>query len=400
MKVLLISSNSSPRGGGEKYLVFMASGLLARGCSVDVLLSDANYMDGWAADLCKCGASVHRLGLVGLRDRKLRFLQSMFAFGQQRKIAAFCRELAPDYILVNQQYDEDSLDYIRGAELAGIAPVASILHLPMTRFKEQRPFGRVRGILLRHWYRKFAPLMLFSSVDSRKEFFDYYRLNFPCEVLLSGVPLNPELPAISKVRARLADTWIDAAAADSAKLPIIGIACQFVPQKNLNTLVEAWKLSNRGGKPLSRLLLIGDGPERPALEERLREVPEALYHITGWGEKYADYLHCLDLFVMPSCYESTPLALVESVGHGTPALIARFNGSTELCAAAKYVSVWDGEQNDADDLARAIRSKLTRLDADRQLGDENRAKYCRFFSPEEMAERFLEILKKMSEKRS
>ena len=27
-------------------------------------------------------------------------------------------------------------------------------------------------------------------------------------------------------------------------------------------------------------------------------------------------------------------------------------------------------------------------------------KYCRFFSPEEMAERFLEILKKMSEKRS
>ena len=105
MKVLLISSNSSPRGGGEKYLVFMASGLLARGCSVDVLLSDANYMDGWAADLCKCGASVHRLGLVGLRDRKLRFLQSMFAFGQQRKIAAFCRELAPDYILVNQQYD-------------------------------------------------------------------------------------------------------------------------------------------------------------------------------------------------------------------------------------------------------------------------------------------------------
>lgn len=393
MKILLISSNSSPRGGGEKYLVFMAAGLRQNGCQVEALLSAADYMDGWARELTAAGATVHRLPLTALRDRKLRFVQSMLAFSQQRQIAGFCREIKPDYILVNQQYDEDSLDYIRGAQLAGTAMVASILHLPMTRAKNARPLGRLRGWLMRWWYSRYAPLMLFSTIDSRHEFFDYYRLSLPSDVLLSGVPLDRKLPEMSEVRRRLSDPWIDAAFAAPARLPVIGVACQFVPQKNLPVLAAAFVRCN-AETPRCRLLLIGDGPERPRLESILKGVPPELYHITGWGDKYADYLYCLDLFVMPSCFESTPLALVESVGHGTPALIARFNGSTELIAAAKYVSVWEGKDDDIVSLAAAIGQKLDRLEQDRQTGEEQRGEYCDYFSPSQMAGRLLTLFQK------
>lgn len=391
MKFLLISSNSSPRGGGEKYLVFMTIGLKRNGCDVDILLSNADYMDGWAKELSEAGAAVFRLPLKGLRDRKLRFVQSILAKKQQRRIAAFCRSNSPDYILVNQQYDEDSLDYIRGAELAAVAPVAAILHLPMTRAKAQRPFGRLRGLLLKIWYRKFAPLILFSSVDSQQEFLNYYKLNLPSEVLLSGVPLKLDLPSKALLRQRLSDPWINALPSSPEAIPIIGVACQFVPQKNLFTLIEAWKFCILKERFLCRLLLIGDGPLRPEIEGKLAEMPCEYYHITGWGEKYADYLHYLDLFVMPSCFESIPLALVEAVGNGTPALIARFNGSTELCAAAKYVSLWDGAENDAEDLAHAIMAKLRKLVDDRRIGLQSRADFCRFFSPEEMAKRLVTI---------
>ena len=43
-KILLISSNSSSRGGGERYLVFLARGLRRLNYEVHALLSDVNYI--------------------------------------------------------------------------------------------------------------------------------------------------------------------------------------------------------------------------------------------------------------------------------------------------------------------------------------------------------------------
>ena len=44
LKVLLISSNSSSRGGGERYLVYLARGLRQKGLDVEILLSSSNNM--------------------------------------------------------------------------------------------------------------------------------------------------------------------------------------------------------------------------------------------------------------------------------------------------------------------------------------------------------------------
>ena len=88
-KILLISSNSSGRGGGERYLVFLSLGLIQLGCDVEVLISNHSYMDGWEEELRLVGALVRRAPLIGLRDRPLRFVQSIFDNKQKKLLPKF-----------------------------------------------------------------------------------------------------------------------------------------------------------------------------------------------------------------------------------------------------------------------------------------------------------------------
>ena len=122
-RFLLISSNSSGRGGGERYLVYLSMGLRDLGYDVHVLLSQSTYMDGWADKFQNEGVAVHRKNLKGLRERPFRFIQAIFDKSQIDAVAALCYELKPNAILVNQQYDEDGLDYLKGALNSNVARV-------------------------------------------------------------------------------------------------------------------------------------------------------------------------------------------------------------------------------------------------------------------------------------
>src|SRR5207245_314234 len=122
----------------------------------------------------RAGGRLHRLAVMALRERPLRFVQSTTDRAQRQRIAMFCGRIRPDAIIVNQQYDEDGLDYIAGALDAAVAPVGGLIHMPMTLHKEHRPLGRWRGLLLRKWYRAHEYLPIFTSRGSRREFENYY----------------------------------------------------------------------------------------------------------------------------------------------------------------------------------------------------------------------------------
>ena len=154
-------------------------------------------MDEWANFLDNEGAKVHRLQLIGLRHRPLRFIQSLTDRRQQQKIANFCRQINPKAILVNQQYDEDGLDYVLGAIKAKTAPVCGIIHMPMTASKNKRPLGKLRGKLLHKWYLANTYQKIFVSQGCQQEFNNYYQIfdstsvvyldNFPKDSLLKNI---------------------------------------------------------------------------------------------------------------------------------------------------------------------------------------------------------------------
>ena len=81
----------------------------------------------------------------------------------------------------------------------------------------------------------------------------------------------------------------------------------------------------------SRLLLVGDGPERAeaAAEADRRGLDERVIFL-GKQDTVAELLACSDLFLLPSSSESFGLAALEAMAAGTPVLATNVGGLPEV----------------------------------------------------------------------
>ncbi len=124
----------------------------------------------------------------------------------------------------------------------------------------------------------------------------------------------PELP-------RLAATppdhpWLHPAR-DGERPPVILGAGRFKHQKDFATLLRAFaRLTEQRD---ARLLLLGDGPDRDALEALAAELGLTdRVDFPGFQSNPAAWMAAADLFVLSSRYEGAPNVLVEALACGTP----------------------------------------------------------------------------------
>lgn len=76
-------------------------------------------------------------------------------------------------------------------------------------------------------------------------------------------------------------------------------------------------------RPDAMLLLLGEGADRPMLEEKIRNMGlEDHVIMTGNVSNVADYLSAMDVFVFPSLFEGTPLSILEVQANGLPCVIS------------------------------------------------------------------------------
>jgi N-acetyl-alpha-D-glucosaminyl L-malate synthase BshA len=79
------------------------------------------------------------------------------------------------------------------------------------------------------------------------------------------------------------------------------------------------------------LVLVGDGPERPAVEALARELGVAeRVRFLGLLPRFADLLARSDLFVLPSATESFGLAALEALACGVPVVASEVGGLPEV----------------------------------------------------------------------
>lgn len=103
---------------------------------------------------------------------------------------------------------------------------------------------------------------------------------------------------------------------------VIGHAGHLAAVKNQTFLLERMPeiLKER---PDAYLLLLGEGDDRPMLEQKIQELHlQDCVRMTGNVRNVPDYLNAMDVFAFPSLYEGMPLSIIEVQSNGLPCVIS------------------------------------------------------------------------------
>jgi glycogen(starch) synthase len=179
--------------------------------------------------------------------------------------------------------------------------------------------------------------------------------------------------------------------------PRVVFVGRLAPQKGVRTLVTATSMLENAG---AQILLVGDGPERPALEREIRRLGvENRVHLLGFvqHEHVPAVLAYADLLVLPSLYEELGTVLLEAMWLGRPIVASRTGGIPDVVTHG--VSGLLVPPGDPEALACAIDRVLSSPDLAHQLGEAAREQ-AKDYDWEVLAERVLEAYRDVTASRS
>lgn len=174
---------------------------------------------------------------------------------------------------------------------------------------------------------------------------------------------------------------------------------RMIPVKNLPLLLEAFR-SAAAEDPRPVLALIGDGPLRSELLERLRSWGLGSRVIApgriGRSELPEHYRLC-DAVVISSTFETFPLVCLEAMASGRPVIATRVGWLPRMVNHGEEGLLV--ESQDAPHLAAAIR-RLTRNGQERRaLGKKGRARAVASYDWQRTAEKMLALYARLRERR-
>jgi glycosyltransferase involved in cell wall biosynthesis len=127
---------------------------------------------------------------------------------------------------------------------------------------------------------------------------------------------------------------------------------RLVAGKGQRHLVDAMALVVRE-HPAAALLLVGEGPDRPLLEDRARELGLSdRVRFSGERSDVPELLAMSAVFVLPSFSEGIPLAVVEAMAAGKPVVVTRVPGCLDVVVDERFGLLV--QPGDAAELADAI----------------------------------------------
>lgn len=312
-------------GGAERVLQGLAIGHRRLGHDVHVLaiLSEPPTGHSFFLPLRETGVRTHALVLPSRAYRRERV-----------SVGALCRRLRPD-VVHTHGYRPDILD----------APVARRLGIPVV--------STVHGFTGGGWKMRLYERLHRAALR---------RL----DVVVAVSALLAELltrGGVAPARVHVVpNAWMEAPSplkrgAARRKLGLstngfrVGWVGRLSPEKGPDVLLEA--LPHLGDLPYS-VSILGEGPQRPALEHRARNLGVAAR--VRWHGSVPDarrLFSAFDVFVLSSRTEGTPIALFEAMAAEVPIVAAAVGGVPDVISSNEALLVAPG---DALGLAEAIHS--------------------------------------------
>lgn len=176
----------------------------------------------------------------------------------------------------------------------------------------------------------YSPVVTFSMEESdvltavsnnlKEETYRNFTIEKPIEVIYNFVD-------VKRFNKKPVDAFKKLIAPNNEK--IIVHASNFRKVKRVMDVVQTFLLVNK--KIPSRLLLLGDGPERPEIEAFTRGCEDcAEIKFLGKQEQMEDILPIADLFMLTSEYESFGLAALEAMAAEVPVISTNAGGLPEI----------------------------------------------------------------------
>lgn len=374
MKILLVNYEYPPLGGGGGVLTRTLAVELARRHAVTVLTSRAG---GLPADSFEDGVHVVRVPVLGRRDVAKASMSSLLTFVPAARRAGAKLVAGASFDVVHSFFAVPT-----GPAAAVIARRATTAHVltvigadifDPTRLSPDR-FPPL-GTLVRRVVRDADEVTAISGdIAARAR-----TLTGREDIAIVSCAVEAPTPPAPD-RAGLG--W-------SAGEVVVLTIGRLVPRKGLDTLIRA---VGEAGPPI-RLEVVGDGPERAALEELARTAAPGRVTFAGSVDATGKSIRLAsaDAFSLVSAHEGFGLVYLEAMHAGLPVVAGNLGGQTDF--------LHDGEDAllvPPGDVA-ALATALRRLAGDDGLRTALSAKaraVAGHYTPERMAAEYLAIYEK------
>ncbi|KPJ58128.1 MAG: hypothetical protein AMS15_09145 [Planctomycetes bacterium DG_23] len=367
-------------GGAQNQASLLARGLARRGFEVEIVT--ARLKPEWPTKEKEQGVAIHRLPSPGVKFwGTLLYLLHLALFLLKRRrdfqiIHAFMfKETGIAAAVIGKMLGKKIVVGPTGAGASG--DVAFLRKKRKSGWPGQIYYMSARIAL--HLIDAFIAI----SKEIKGELVHFGIPKEKIHLIPTGTPIPEKLIPGDEARSALSLT----------RSPILLFAGRLAPEKGLGFLLKAWKDVLKKF-PQAQLLILGEGAEK----ERLLAQAQNL----GLGESVAFkgvvkdvsvFLAAADLFVLPSLAEGMPVALLEAMASGLPAIATRVSGTEEVITSGK-----DGilmEARDVQGLSQAIIDLLANKALRRRLSSAARKTVNKRFSLELMVESHLQLYRQV-----
>jgi glycosyltransferase involved in cell wall biosynthesis len=364
VKVALVTRRYPPLiGGAERVLSYLAPALAEAGAEVTVITSST-------PDPSNIQPPSSIVPIIHLPTSRLRFLGTAL---YMRSLRNWLLAHRPDLIYVSM-LKHDAYVAIGVGKKLGIPVVLRPEGAGETGDLAWQTWGRFGRKIGKRCKRADAFVAISSGVHGElvRGGYDEAKIHD----IPNGVPV-PDSP------------WVPWSKAPHTSPRIVFVG-RLAPEKNLATLIDAWPIVLKAN-PGARLMLIGDGPERPALEARAKGLglPKALVTFAGASDDPASLVRGSDLFVLPSREEGMSIALLEAMALGIPIIASDIPGNRRLITDGTHGRL--APPDDATALACAILAQWVDPQTALKMAGEARRRVIEKYSIEAVARRHLDL---------